>query len=309
MGLATVYGYDGKGSLGEPLLARAAEIKNVLPGGGIAADIIEPLSAASDHPITDKWALVIGISNFKDPSINLKYAAKDATDFKNFLINSEKFRADHVKLLTDENATHENIIDMMGEKWLGRHAHPDDLVVVYVSSHGSRTEEEGVNFLVTYDTNKNALSSKGIPMQWLSKTIRDEVHSNRVILILDVCHSGSAKDGAKALVRTTDGSFNPKQPAFGDGWMIICSSTKDQVSWESKDYENSVFTRKLMEALQTRQDKTTLLEAYKQLKIMVESEVLRDRGDLQSPVLVNKGWKGKDPELAVQTPGSARATK
>jgi tetratricopeptide (TPR) repeat protein len=309
MTLATVYGYDGKGKLGEPLLARAAEIKNVLPGGGIAADITTPVNTTNDRPVTDKWALVIGISNFKDPSINLKYAAKDATDFKNFLVNSEKFRPDHVKLLTDESATHENIIDMMGEKWLGRHVRPDDLVVVYVSSHGSRYEEEGVNFLVTYDTNKNALSSKGIPMQWLSKTIRDEVHSNRVILILDVCHSGSATEGAKALVHTTDAGFDAKQAAFGSGWMIICSSAKEQVSWESKDYENSVFTRRLIEALQTRQDKTTLLEAYKQLKVMVESEVLRDRGDLQTPVLLNKGWTGKDPELAVETAGGKQATK
>ncbi|MCA9818426.1 MAG: caspase family protein, partial [Cyanobacteria bacterium HKST-UBA01] len=32
-------------------------------------------------PVRDKWALVIGISNFKDPKINLKYPAKDARDF------------------------------------------------------------------------------------------------------------------------------------------------------------------------------------------------------------------------------------
>ncbi len=94
MTLATVYGAEGKGDQGDPLLRRAAEIKNVLPGGGVAYDIPEPVGSNNDRPVTDKWALVVGVSNFKDPSINLKYAAKDATfDFRNFLITSEKIQA------------------------------------------------------------------------------------------------------------------------------------------------------------------------------------------------------------------------
>ena len=88
--------------------------------------------------------------------------------------------------------------------------------------------------------------------------------------------------------------------------MIICSSAADQVSWESKNYENSVFTRKLMEALQGRKDRTTMIEAYKQLRILVEAEVLKDRGDLQTPVLYNKSWTGKDPVLAVQASTQAK---
>src|SRR6185369_9538657 len=36
-----------------------------------------------NRPIKDKWALVIGISKFKDPTINLQYASKDAKDFAN----------------------------------------------------------------------------------------------------------------------------------------------------------------------------------------------------------------------------------
>ena len=62
--------------------------------------------------------------------------------------------------------------------------------------------------------------------------------------------------------------------------------------------ENSVFTKRLIEALQSHQDKTTIFEAYNQLKILVESEVLRDRGELQTPLLWSKGWLGKDPILA-----------
>jgi len=314
MSLAIVYGAQGKAGEAEPLLKRVAEIKNVLPGAGGAADLAEPLKSdqsEKDRPVTDKWALVIGVSNFKDPSINLRYAAKDATDFRNFLINNEKFKADHVKLLTDENADRENIIGMMGEKWLGHHVHKDDLVVVYVSSHGSRSQDDagGVNFLVAHDTNKNSLLATGIPMQWLTNIVRDQIHSERVILILDVCHSGSAAQGSKSLNRIPGLDLAAKNLKIGSGQMIICSSSADQVSWESKNYENSVFTRKLMEALQTSKERTTMWEAYKQLKILVETEVLRDRGDLQTPVMWNKTWQGQDPILAVDVTADNAASK
>lgn len=297
LSLADVYGLQGQPAKAAPMLKRAAEIKNVLPGGGVSVEEIAsvPLAAGNDRPISDKWALIVGISNFKDSSINLKYAAKDATDFKNFLVNSQRFRADHVKLLTDEGATRENIIGMLGEKWLQSHVKADDLVVIYVSSHGSPATSAtgGTNFLVAHDTNKNSLAATGIPMQWLTQIVADQVKSNRVILLLDVCHSGAA--GQKGLTRA---GVDARSMSVGNGQMIICSSLADQSSWESRNYENGVFTRRLMEALLNNKDQTTLTEAYKQLKVLVEAEVLRDRGELQTPLLVNKKWTGKDPNLS-----------
>jgi tetratricopeptide (TPR) repeat protein len=299
--LASTYGALGQTDKAAPLLTRAAEIKNVLPGGNTKVELQpQQLSKESDRPVHDKWALVIGISNFKDSSINLKYAAKDATDFKNFLVTTEKFKPDHVKLLTDESASRDNIIGMLGDKWLANRVKPDDLVIVYVSSHGSSatTEAGGTNFLVAYDTNKNSLLATGIPMQWLTSIVSDQVQSDRIILIMDVCHSGAVGEGQKALTRTV--GLDPNVMKIGKGQMILCSSLAEQVSWESKGYENSVFTRRLMEALQTDKDKTTMMEAYKRLKVMVESEVLQDRGNLQTPLLVNKNWIGSDPALAVE---------
>jgi tetratricopeptide (TPR) repeat protein len=304
MELATVYGAQGQSDKAEPLLKRAEEIKNVLPGGSVVNNDIATaaISSANDRPVTGKWALVVGISNFKDSSINLRFAAKDATDFKNFLVNNEKFKADHVKLLTDESATRENIIGLLGDKWLANHVRPDDLVVVYVSSHGSSAARDanGTNFMVAYDTNKNSLAATGIPMQWLTNIVSEQVHSAKVrlVLIMDVCHSGAVGEGEKGLTRV-DG-VDPHTMKIGDGQMVICSSQSDQVSWESKHYENSVFTRRLIEALQSNKDQTTMFQAYKQLKILVESEVLKDRGNLQTPLFLNKHWQGKDPVLAIE---------
>jgi len=306
MALAGAYDSVGQSEKSKELLAQANKIKQKFSTGNInvsTPQLSVPVAFASkdDHPVRDKWALVIGISNFKDPSINLKYAAKDATDFGNFLVTTEKFKQDHVKTLTDQEATRENIIAMLGDKWLAKNAREDDLIVVYVSSHGSHSQEDagGVNFLVAHDTDKNSLLATGIPMQWLSKMISDQVKSNRVVLILDVCHSGAAAQGGKALNRIA--GLTPNAFKIGSGQMVLCSSMAEQVSWESKAYENSVFTRRLIEALRVNNDKTTLLDAYNRLKDLVESEVLRDRSNLQTPVLWNEKWTGKDPVLAVET--------
>jgi tetratricopeptide (TPR) repeat protein len=433
--LAAVCAKQGNEQDAQKYLERAQSIESSLPGfasinkvAGQAPTM--PARSENDRRVTDKWALVIGISNFKDPSIDLRYAAKDATDFRNFLVAKEHFQPDHVKLLTDANATRDKIISELGPSWLGKLAHKDDLVVIYVSSHGSSSlEDVGMNFLVAYDTDKNAPVSTGVPLQWLTKIIQENVHCDRNILFLDVCHSGSAiagqtllasrsvgnqtlsdsrdsgqrqlaassimqnatkelntatspnvlasappatsiavapatvtppppstsvlsdstatrppmssfysppgasksfsatstnqqtslsalttnpqsasspattakaatQAGQKSLIRTPSAT-GQQQLALGSGQVILCSSLADQISWESKNYPNGVFTRRLIEALQCKGDDTSLSEAYKQLRQSVESEVLHDRGNLQTPQLSNKDWSGGDPFVGV----------
>jgi Flp pilus assembly protein TadD len=81
-----------------------------------------------NRPIKDKWALIIGISNFQDKVLNMKYAAKDAEDFAHYLLHEGHFAKDHVKLIMNEQATRSRILAELGDKWLPRVANPDDLV-------------------------------------------------------------------------------------------------------------------------------------------------------------------------------------
>ncbi len=330
--LARLYSSNNEPVKAQPLLDRAREIKKALPGSRFLGRLVETSNNAFNamstaaRPIADKWALVVGISNFKDQSINLRYAAKDATDFRNFLVSKAHFQPDHVRLLVDSDANHDNIVGQLGDQWLGRRAGPDDLVVVYVSSHGSGQSKEagGVNFMIAYDTNRDNLLSTGIPMQRLSNIVKERVQSDRVILIMDVCHAGAtvppekgvtaaeifgddnrdagagkavAAPGEKGLSRVA--GFDASDLALGSGQTVLCSSLADQVSWESAEYQNSVFTRQLMDALESNGENTTLTQAYKSLRDEVESEVLRDHGELQTPVLSTKQWAGGDPIIAV----------
>jgi uncharacterized caspase-like protein len=81
--------------------------------------------------------------------------------------------------------------------------------------------------------------------------------------------------------------------AQGTGQLVISSSTPSQVSWESKEVQNSVFTRYLIDGLRHNGDKTTLGDAFTFMKDKVQNEVLRARGVLQTPVLKSR-WQGSD---------------
>ena len=262
------------------------------PGnGGSGNDNAVNNNSVNNNPVKDKWAVVVGVSQFKDKSINLKYPAKDAIDFSRFLTTEGHFAPDHVKVLVNEQATREQILDVIGDKWLPRLAHPDDLVVIFISTHGSPSNMDigGVNYLIAYDTDKERLYSTGLAMQDLCRIIKDRVHSDRTLLVLDACHSGATSPDGKGIVRKSN--VDAGEIAQGTGQMVICSSAPDQVSWESKQSANSVFTRRLIESFKSKGDKTSVTDAFNYLKEQVEDEVLRDRGQMQTPVLKTR-WQG-----------------
>jgi len=316
-------------------LTRSRAIKAKLPGAVVAsAGITAPAgplnNTALKRAVNDKWALVIGISNFKDSEINLKYAAKDATDFRNYLISDAHYRPDHVRLLTDAAATRENIVGALGDKWLRKVVTCDDLVLIFISSHGSAAKQEtgGTNFVVPYEGTMDNIIFTGIPMQWLTVGLRDLIHCDRIVLLLDVCHGGAAApenknasggttashvdaksiasdqsdstgSGSKGIVRMRADAVDPATLPTGEGQMILAASQANQLSWESQNYQNGVFTHCLIEGLKLHADKTTLDQAFAFMREKVEEEVLRDRAEIQTPVLI-KHWRGDDVALGVK---------
>ena len=288
----------------EELVRKAAVTPKTEPTDEESAPGGEP-KRVIQKTIRDKWAVIVGIGQFKDPNINLKYASKDAKDFANFLVKDKGFAPDHVQLLTDQQATRANILSLLGSKWLPRVAEPDDLVVIYFSSHGSPSSLDvgGVNYLVAHDTDPNDLYATGIAMQDLARIIKARVHCDRIMLVLDACHSGSVAPSSKGLGR--EANVNVDAIVQGTGQLVLSSSSPEQRSWESKRYEGSVFTRHLIEGLKKNGKLTTLGDAFNYLDEETKREVLRDRGVLQSPIMKSK-WEGKDLILGVTPSAPSR---
>ncbi len=249
----------------------------------------------ANRPIKDKWAVIIGISKFQDPLIpTLQYPAKDAQDLYNFLVGKGHFARDHVLLLTDKQATRVAIVDAFGDGWLPRRVMKDDLVLIFISTHGSPADVAGENFIIAYDSDPSHPYATGIRFQDLAGEVTKRTGCDRLVLLLDACHSGAAVTGGKSLLREHS-NFNLETIA-GTGQLVISSSQPDQVSWESKRYPNGVFTYNLIKALDEYGEKPMVAEAFKHLKEGVEQEVRFDRVVSQTPMLLSK-WKGGEPAL------------
>ncbi len=252
----------------------------------------------TNRPVRDKWALVVGISDFKDGSIpKLKYSAKDARDFREFLIKKANFSPDHIRLLVNQDATRMRIMTELGDKFLPRVVQPDDLVVLYFSSHGSPSSADfrDKNYFIAYDSEKTNLFASGIELQELMKVIKGRVDTNRVIVILDACHSGGADANAKSTEAVAN--FDASE-LIGEGQLVICSSESAERSYESKRYQNGVFTKALMDGLTANGTNTKLKDAFDILKYKVNTEVKEDDGQRQTPVLKSQ-WNGDDVSLAL----------
>ena len=147
--------------------------------------------------------------------------------------------------------------------------------------------------MIAYDTNKSSLFASGINVNDLSQLIKERVPTERILIVLDACHSGAAdanaKDGAQP------GSINPEQIA-GVGQMVICSSGGDERSWESKRYANGVFTKHLMEALV---QKRKIKDAFAYMEDTVTREVKEDEAAKQTPVIKDQ-WTGADVSLLAE---------
>ena len=286
--------YDRQEDLVRQVAVGSAE-NNTAGGGAVDSSQVE-----INRPIRDKWALIVGTGRFKEPSINLRFAAKDAQDFRDFLVKEKDFAPDHVQLLTNEAATRANILSLLGSKWLPRVAEKDDLVVIYFSTHGSPSSLDvgGVNYLVAYDTDPNDLYATGIAMQDLARIIKGRVHCDRIMVVLDACHSGVASPAAgKGIIKVANVDVEPI--VQGTGQLVISSSQPDQRSWESQRYEGSVFTHYLIEGFRVNGQNTKLGDAYRFLETETQREVLRDRGILQTPLMRSK-WRGSDLVLGAK---------
>ena len=263
-------------------------------------------SGKADAIVTDKWALVVGISEFKDPRWNLMYPAKDAQDFANFLIKEGHFAPDHVKVLTNKSATRENILGAFGEDWLPANVKPGDIALVYVATHGTSSTQDSkhLNYLVAYDTDPKHPYSTGIQLQELVKSIKQRLNedANRLILVLDTCHSGAAEPGAKGLAAPT---FDITDLVQGTGQLIIASAGANQTAHDSRRYKNGIFTKHFMDGLRTNKK---LSDAFNYTQNRVAEEAKTDFHNDQVPVIKDAEWSGADVVLTVPPSQPRRPT-
>jgi len=227
------------------------------------------------RPVARKWALVIGISQFSNPELNLRYTSKDAKDFAALLLDPKygRFQASNLHTLADSQVTTRRLKEELN--WLARMAGEEDLVAIFLATHGtSRSQDTAeVNYLVTSDTDlqsEDSLFATALPMVELSDIVRTRVKARRTAIFLDTCHSAGAASQLRERA-TGLADYAPSRTALerirqGVGRAILASSQEDQVSYEGPAYQNGYFTHFLLEALQQNNGMNTVEQVYSYIR-------------------------------------------
>ncbi len=249
-------------------------------------------SASAPAPLSrvrEKFALIVGVGNFQDASIpKLRYPAKDAKDLATVLTDPAvgRFKAENVLLLTDAQATRAKILAALQQLIL--RAQEDDLVLIFVSSHGSPHQEGsglgGVGYIVTYDAGLANMWVDALEYEDFSRKVA-LIRAKRKVLFLDTCFSGQAVGkGAKALVAEGPGIDEATAKMFlsGEGSFVITSSRATEKSYESTRLQNGYFTFYLVKALRELPE-PTVKNLYARLSQQVADAVASGEGQPQHP--------------------------
>jgi predicted GNAT family acetyltransferase len=140
--------------------------------------------------------LAVGINNYAETSLNLKFAAADAKAVSDLFRNRGRdlFKEGEFRTLLDGDATQEKIHDAV--RGIARAAKPEDVLVVFLAGHGTalgqryyyvpadfkRTDAPSIED----DVRKQGLAGD-VLASWL-----EEVRATKRIIILDTCQSGAA---------------------------------------------------------------------------------------------------------------------
>src|SRR4028118_599732 len=193
-----------------------------------------------------KVALLIGVSQYGAGFNQLPAAVKDVEAMQRVLRHPDIGCFDEVQSLVDPDPQE------MGtaiEKLFGD-GKRDDLLVLFFSGHGVK-DESGNLYLTTRTTRKNdrggLIRSSAIAARFVQEIMNDS-RAKRQVVILDCCFSGAFGEG---LLAKDDSSVDIKRQLGGEGRAVLTSSTSTQYSFEQEGADLSIYTRYLVEGIET----------------------------------------------------------
>jgi WD40 repeat protein len=203
-------------------------------GNSAGADLLKPVL----------YILAVGVSRYADASRNLGFAAKDARDFTAALTTQKGglYRDVAVKLLTDEQATRDEVVD--GLEWILKQTTSRDVAMVFFAGHGVNDTLNAYYFL-PHNADDKRLMRTGVATTEIKKTV--ESLAGKTLFFIDSCHSGNAL-GARGKGVDINGLAN-ELAAVESGAIVYTASTGRQVSLEDSRWNNGAFTKALVEGL------------------------------------------------------------
>jgi uncharacterized caspase-like protein len=213
-----------------------------------------------------KFAAIIGVSRyqFHDAGLNdLQYADADARSIRDFLLQPKGggFKASDIIYMENTEATTDAVRDALMR--LLPKAAPNDLVFIYIASHGSPDpfEPQKLYFLLN-DTKVANMPKTGLGMFELQELLDHIVRAQRVVVFIDACHSagvaGTKLVTGRQLERLENNVFNLYASKLyrETGRAILTSSDVNEISEEGANWGggHGIFTWSLLEGLRGAAD-------------------------------------------------------
>ncbi|HEU0175884.1 MAG TPA: caspase family protein [Blastocatellia bacterium] len=207
-----------------------------------------------------KFALIVGVSRYRDEGINdLQFADADARELRDFLRRPEGggFKPDDILYLENEQATIESMNGAL-DRILSQ-AGQNDLILLFIAGHGGPDPAAPQNlYYVLYDTRIADLSHTALLMTTLQEKL-SLARARRALVFIDTCHSaglsGAQPTGGRGLENNLINLYSAKL-FKEEGRAAITSSDVNELSYENKRWGggHGVFTYALLEGLRGQAD-------------------------------------------------------
>jgi len=246
------------------------------------------VTSVVNHLLKDdetRYGLVIGIQDYANDQLNLRYAVNDAQSIYELMVDKKcgMFERKNVNLLLNNDATKQNIWRALSK--LKRKVTHSDTVWIYYAGHAAAEDDD--MYWVTHDANINDLFGTALGNNEISKVLQ-KIVPQRLFMFLDCCHAAAMS----AKTNLTRSSLN-LQDLFasyqGYGRVTIASSDGNQTSLELADHGHGAFTYHLVEGMRGKADIdengiVTADELWKYLKDKVNKSSQK-AGYSQTPIL------------------------
>jgi len=234
------------------------------------------------------YILSIGINRYRDSSVNLNYAVKDARELEEKLrIQSSTLyqpRNIHYSLLTDTEASKTNIIGRINA--LANTIKPQDSFILFVAGHGVLLQNQ--YYMLTHDFNGKVSDASMISSNEIVE-ISKKIKSLSQLFIFDTCHAG----GVDTII---SGLYDARMSVLAKKMGLhIYASASDKQSAMDGYKGNGLFTHTLLDGLNNNKEadrnkdgKVTImgLGEYSKKKT---ANISREIGHSQTPLIINFG--------------------
>jgi WD40 repeat protein len=250
-----------------PLVLQELETARALGIADVAAASheVQVATGAAKAPGARLHVLAIGIDDYGKAAeqLRLNFAAKDASDVANALVNTQSSQYNKLGglyaevlpiYLNDNNATKAAIFQAFAaiEQNMAKDGAGEDLAVVMFSGHGVTTEDGF--FLLPYGVDigtQAKLEASAIPLAEFRAQVEKLAAHGRVLLLLDACHSGAATaDGAQLAANADVLKAGLALPNV----TVLTSSSATEVSHEDAKWGNGAFTKVVLAAMSREAD-------------------------------------------------------